>query len=94
MNNRDPCCEACRLAPQETGIEENDPRWPYRLCQVCAQRLKTYSLRPALLQARQGRDLEGLSGRASWPHKHAQGAVQRRPTGLHQGIGLASHSTR
>ncbi len=46
MSRSSMLCEACRLAPQKTLTEGNDPRWPYRLCQACAHRLTTYSLRP------------------------------------------------
>jgi pimeloyl-ACP methyl ester carboxylesterase len=43
-------------------------------------------LSPALLNNRQARDAQGLSGRTARPRQHAQGPVERRPVGLPHGL--------
>jgi len=39
-------CEACRSAPVERVVDADDPEQPYHLCDGCALRLETRSLRP------------------------------------------------
>ena len=42
------------------------------------------------VQARQGRDAEGLSGRAARPVHHPRRPVQRRPAGIFEEVGLTA----
>jgi hypothetical protein len=39
-------CEACHHAPLECRIDSDEPEQPYLLCEQCAHRLLTFSLRP------------------------------------------------
>lgn len=39
-------CQSCKLAPIETEVVSDEGHKPFRVCQACAHRLETRSLRP------------------------------------------------
>jgi hypothetical protein len=46
MRDTPSTCEACRQAPVQSIVTDDDSEQPYRLCKRCEQRLRLLSLRP------------------------------------------------
>lgn len=46
MNFPDELCESCHDLPVKSIVTSDEPEHPYHLCQGCAHRLTTFSLRP------------------------------------------------